>query len=422
MNRFACSLGIIFGLWLLAACSNAADRVGVIIPSMPASPTQAKFEAPVQPTPVASATRAAMEITPEITPVNTASPLKNHALASGKAVEIQNMTTSRAVHTATLLANGKVLIAGGFDEHGNYLSSAEIYDPQTRSFTTTGSMSVARCCHTATLLPDGKVLIAGGFNGNYLDGAELYNPATGLFDPTGPMIMARHGQVAVLLGDGNVLLAGGVGTGYTFLATAELYHPASGSFTAAGSMTTPRESHTATLLENGKVLITGGHQGRHAAIEIYASAELYDPAEGVFTLTGNMTIKRHKHDATLLLDGRVLITGGADERDDRGIYTSSELYDPATGVFSPAARLNAGRYKHKGTSVLLRDGRVLLIGGASSTEIYDPKTGACQVAGSSTGATRLFATSVLLPDGEVFFAGGYGKDISASAQAWIFKP
>lgn len=340
---------------------------------------------------------------------------------SGSAVAIQPMTTGRASHSATLLPDGKVLISGGFNGNDN-LSSAELFDPDSRTFMLAGTMITPRASHSATMLPNGKVLIAGGLNGGWLSSAELYDPATGKFSPTGPMTGSRSDHVAVLLDNGKVLLAGGVGAGYTFLAEAELYDPSTGVFMATGSMTVPREGHAAALLGNGKVLITGGHKDRHAAITIFSSAELYDPGTGTFRVTGTMTVRRHKHDATLLPGGAVLISGGADERDDQGAYTSAELYDPDKGTFTEAGNMNVARYKHEGTSLLLNTGAVLLIGGASLTEIYDPVTTTFSRAKNSTNATRLFAAATVLGDGHVLFTGGYGPNVAASAQAWVFQP
>lgn len=339
---------------------------------------------------------------------------------AGDISSVRSMNMGRAAHTATLLPNGKVLIAGGFvgDERG--LASAEIYDPAAKAFTQTADMTVARQSHTATLLPNGKVLVAGGFNGNYVDSAELYDPATGRFTPTGRMVVARSGHVATLLSNGKVLLAGGTGTGWTFLANAELYDPATNSFSATGKMAVARESHTATLLANGKVLITGGHRGRRQSITIYSSAEIYDPAAGAFTPTGGMTRIRHKHDATLLADGSVLIVGGADKRDGDGAYTSAEIYNPATGAFAALGNMNAARYKLQGTCVLLPNGKVLIAGGADRAEIFDPLTKFFSYAGGEMGTKRLFATATLLRSGKVLIVGGYDAGIAASPNAWIY--
>src|SRR5918996_3938005 len=132
---------------------------------------------------------------------------------------IGEMTTRRAAHTATLLQNGKVLVAGGF-AGGSSFSTVELFDPATKSVTTTSNMSVARAGHTATLLSNGKVLIAGGYNGSYVASAELYDPATNSFTPASAMTTARSGHVATLLPNGKVLLAGGVGVGWSFLNSA----------------------------------------------------------------------------------------------------------------------------------------------------------------------------------------------------------
>ncbi|MFQ5743638.1 MAG: Kelch repeat-containing protein [Acidobacteriota bacterium] len=339
---------------------------------------------------------------------------------AGSVNSVQGMSVRRAAHTATLLPDGKVLVAGGFSGGGNGLASAEAFYPTTNTFAAAGTMSVTRAGHTATLLPDGKVLIAGGYNGSYLASAELYDPATRTFTPTGRLVTARSGHVAVLLDNGKVLLAGGVGVGWTFLADAELYDPATNTFTATGGMTSARESHTATLLANGKVLIAGGHKGRRAVITIYSSAEVYDPATGTFAPTGNMTRIRHKHEAVSLADGRVLIVGGADERDGRPAYTSVEIYNPATGVFTAAGNMNSARYKLQGTAVLLDDGKVLIAGGAKRAEVFDPLTNTFCYAAGDMGTPRLFATATRLPNGRVLITGGYHGNNNVSSNAWIY--
>jgi hypothetical protein len=336
------------------------------------------------------------------------------------------MLTGRAAHAATLLPDGKVLITGGFGQGDNgYTDTAELYDPATGTFVFTGKMTVKRCCHTATLLPDGRVLVAGGFNGSYLSSAEIYDPASGQFTPTGPLTAARMDHVAALLDNGKVLLAGGVGTGWTFLASTELYDPATGAFAPTGGMAVARESHTITELQDGRVLITGGHQGRQSAIIIYDSAEIYDPAAGVFTPTGHMTVRRHKHDAVLLSDGRVLISGGSDERDDQGAYTSAESYDPLTGLFSVTGNMPTVRYKHIGTSLLLKNGKVLIAGGARHAVVYDSPSNTFSIVPGDMGTatlSRLFSTATLLQNGSVLITGGYGLGQNVSAQAWIYSP
>jgi hypothetical protein len=238
------------------------------------------------------------------------------------------MTSPRYIHTATLLNNGKVLIAGGLSTSGD-LASAELYDPKTGTFTTTGSMTFARDEYTSTLLNNGNVLVAGGLEGNaVLASAELYDPATGSFTVTASMSSARFLQTATLLNDGNVLVAGGTPSpvGKTW-ASGEIYNPATGSFTATGSMTSARSEYTATLLNNGNVLVAGGYLYNPTSTVALASAELYDPATGSFTVTGSMNSARNFHTATLLNYGNVLVAGGWN-------LASAELYLP--GTLTPA--------------------------------------------------------------------------------------
>jgi N-acetylneuraminic acid mutarotase len=340
---------------------------------------------------------------------------------AGSVNSVRSMTTQRAAHTATLLPDSKVLVAGGFTGGENSLASAEVFDPVTNTFASAGNMNAARAGHTATPLPNGKVLIAGGYNGSYLASAEVFDPATRKFTPTSRMVTARSGHVAMLLRNGKVLLAGGTSVGWTFLADAELYDPATNTFTATGSMETARESHTATLLANGKVLVIGGHRGRRPSVTIHSSAEIYDPAAGTFTAAGNMTRVRHKHEATLLTDGRILIAGGSDERDGRGAYTSAEIYNPTTGAFTATGNMNAARYKLQGTSALLTDGKVLIAGGANRAEVFDPATNTFSYASGSLGTTRLFATATRLQNGQVLITGGYDDNNAVSSNAWIYR-
>ena len=341
----------------------------------------------------------------------------------GNLTVVASMSEPRAVHTSTLLQNGLVLIAGGLTNGST--RSADIYDPAQRTFRRTGNMVSTRSEHTATLLPDGKVLVAGGLNTQMLSSSEIYDPAAGTFSSGPSMTTRRSGHTAVLLANGKVLLAGGT-TGstsdWTFLSSAELYDPATRRFTATGSMMVPRASHTATLLADGKVLITGGHVGRGAAVQIYATAELYDPATGTFRPTGAMTHIRHKHSAALLPDGRVLINGGADARDDRGTYRDTEIYDPATETFIRGPEMRMDRYKHAGASLLLPNGRVLVAGGAAQAEVFDPRRGSFTVVEGEARMRGSFSAVTVLPNGEAIITGGYGQGSGATNSAWLFTP
>lgn len=346
----------------------------------------------------------------------------------GQITPTGNLSVRRFSQSATLLPNGKVLIAGGMERNGKYDASVELYDPRTGTFSATGNMSSAREGHAAILLPNGQVLIAGGSSGP--DGnvatAELYDPATGKFHSTGTMTGPRVHSAAVLLNDGKVLLVGGDGAHEDErLSSAELYDPATGRFTATGSMHVPREMHTAVLLKDGRVLVMGGSSaGSYPNSRIEASAEIYDPATGRFSMTGSMSVPRHKLAAVLLPDGKVLVVGGSDNRDWRGQHASAELYDPATGHFSMDGEMNSRRFKLIQTAVRLRSGRVLIAGGAERPEIYDPATKSFRPVNGTVGEGRYFSTATLLNDGRVLIAGGYGDDPMAGAvpNAWLYQP
>ena len=297
--------------------------------------------------------------------------------SSGTWTAIGNMDGVRAEHTATLLSDGTVLVAGGIRPSGylsNPLTAAELYDPSSGTWTATGEMIEAREGHTATLLSDGTVLVAGG-NGGALASAELYDPSGGTWTATGSMAGGRWKHTATLLPDGKVLVVGS-----SPLASAELYNPSSGSWTATGGMIEARVDHTATLLSDGAVLVTGGVGYSSGSSNTLASAELYDPSSGAWTATGNMIEASYFHTATLLPDGKVLVAGGYDSIGDGfAVLASAELYDPSSRSWTATGTMDEGRVRHSAT--LLPDGRVLVAGGGgfsgplAPAELYDPGSG-----------------------------------------------
>ncbi len=358
------------------------------------------------------------------------SPGNSASFSAGSVAETAHMQIARASHSSTLLPDGKVLIAGGFGGSGterNPYRSTEIYDPRTGNFQPAGDMTIGRSGHTATLLKNGKLLIAGGWTGHYnlRRSAELYDPATGVFTPTGDMVIERAGNLAALLPDGRVLVAGGEDRSEDAIAGAEIYDPATGKFTRTGDMTEPRGEATATALRNGKVLIVGGGSGHYPSQSVYRSAELYDPATGKFTSTGQMSVGRHKHAAVLLASGKVLVVGGSDNRDWHGEYSSAEIYDPATGKFSTTGTMSTSRFKLPYAAALLDNGTVLVAGGGSFAEVYDESKGSFSKVEGSLGAARFFASATVLPGGKTLITGGYaesGGGLPSTAGAWIYKP
>jgi hypothetical protein len=258
--------------------------------------------------------------------------------ATGTWTPTGSMNVARAGHTATLLPTGQVLVAGGEGTCVSFscpvLASAELYNPATGAWTPTGSMNVARTGHTATLLATGQVLVAGGESGSTANAgstAELYNPATGAWAATGSLSVPRFGALAGLLPTGQVLVVCGAPPGY-MLCAAELYDPATGTWAQDGAASPSAErDFTAVLLNNGQVLISGGLTGTYPAkVHVQADATLFDPATGTATTTGSMTIPRAFHTLTVLQNGQVLAAGGETQNNVGKFSTtaSAELFTP----------------------------------------------------------------------------------------------
>jgi len=328
-----------------------------------------------------------------------------------------SLNTARENHTATLLTNGKVLIAGGFDGSNSASATAELYDPVAGTFSATGNLNTAREYQTATMLNDGKVLIVGGFDGtnSATASAELYDPVAGTFSPTGSLNIARGYHTATLLSNGKVLIAGGVDSTNSVSATAELYDPVAGTFSPTGSLNAAREYHTATPLNNGTVLIAGGFNG-----SVLASAELYDPTAGAFTTISNLNVAREYHTATLLNNGTILLAGGF----NGSVLADAEMFDPVAGTFSPTGSLNTAREYH--TATLLNNGTVLFAGGvngsvSASAELYDPTTSSFSTTGNLNTA-REYHTTTLLNNGMVLIAGGSESTNIATNSAELYEP
>jgi len=319
------------------------------------------------------------------------------------------ITNHQIDFSATRLADGRVLIAGGGSGTAQ-VTAAEIYDPASGAFTATGSLTTARMQHTATFLNSGKVLVCGGVDssGNALSSCERFDPITGLFSQVASMSGQRLNHTATLLSDGTVFIAGGdrlhQGRG-----TCEIYDPVANTFKAAADLTAPRFAHTTTLLSNGKLLITGGfNPGTSSNL---ATAELFDSVANSTAPTGSMSLSRRFHIAVLLPSGKVLISPG-DDIFSAGIL---ELFDPASGAFSQIP-LHIGR--NDGIAVALSDGRVLLAGGTFmgetllSAEVFNPATQSLVFADNAV-VDHAFGHSVLLTNGTVLIVGSLFSPLHA---------
>ena len=357
-----------------------------------------------------------------------------------------SLAAGRERATATLLADGTVLVAGGAGRDADNVyrtrSSAEIYDPASKTWSaTTGSMVSARRGHTATLLPNGAVVMVGGANddpgGATLASAEIYDPVARTFAVTGSMAMGRQGHTATLLDSGEILVVGGSSdaAGSAPLGTAEVYNRGLGTWRPTGtrSLWPPitRVDNRANLLTTGHVLLTGDQPVQRPA------AELYHPHDEVFSFTGAMSRERRNHTATRLFDGRVLIQGGVGADADGEPDGSAEVFHPdvfdpdvgALGDFIDTASLAHGS-RRSATATLLPDGTVLVAGGTGITEasaspvaeVYHPSAGTWSEAGAMAGA-RFNHTATLLTTGKVLVVGGSrGSGGSTLASAELYDP
>jgi hypothetical protein len=338
-----------------------------------------------------------------------------HASAASGWAATATMASARGAHVATALADGRVLVAGGFAA-GAEVAGSELYDPATRTWTPTGPLHTARHYAAMTRLADGRVLLAGGFGTTALASAELYDPATGAWTVTGSMGVARVGPGITTLPDGRVLVAGGETASHAGLASAELYDPASGTWTPTGSMATTRAGAAQALLADGRVLVAGGYDAG-GGIVVRSTSELYTPATGTWAATGSLAAPRAQGAFAQLSDGRVVWAGGITTSAYLG---SAEVYDRATGTWAATGGVLAGATDQQAATAL-PDGRALVAGGLGrpgGSEVFDPATGAFADGGALV-ARRIQATATTLPDGRVLLAGGQDSGTRlASAEVW----
>jgi N-acetylneuraminic acid mutarotase len=318
-----------------------------------------------------------------------------------------------------LLADGRVLLAGGTDDHLRPTAAATIYDPVTNTWTATGSLNVGRNLHTVTTLPDGRVLVTGGIDatGATLGSAELYNPATGAWTMTGPLAVARSNHAAIVFTGGKVMVSGGEGA--RTLNSCEIYDPGTGTWHTTFAMTDRRSDHALVQLDDGYVLAVGGNirtsQYEYAPI---AFCDLFDPVHEWWFQTGSLRVPRRFHQATKLADGTVLATGGSEQtllidgRYNPLSVWAAERYNPVTRTWAVDSNMAYGRSYHR--AVLLPSTKLLVIGGMEhanpnagyrSTTVYDPNSGTWAPAdGLAVGRWAFGATA--LADGRVLAIGG----------------
>lgn len=331
--------------------------------------------------------------------------------------EFQSLATSTlggGYLEATPLQDGRVLVTGGnTGSGGGATREAQLIDRASQTIQAMDSLIYPRCRHTATLLANGQVLVAGGSSAEWdatgYRSAELFDPSTGTFRATGEMTKARCGPNfrAARLATGEVLLVGGSAEGAP--PSAEIYDPVTGTFHAVGPTQFHHEGLSLTLLGDGQVLLVGAED---AWASLPTPAELFDPALQTFTPTARPLTFHARHTATLLPDGSVLVAGGGQYLNNTEVVpsTAAERFDPVTRTFRSTGRMLATRKNHG--AALLSDGRVLIVGGASFVgpmelaEVYTPATGTFALTGS-LALPRRNPVLATLPQGQALVLGGY---------------
>ena len=360
----------------------------------------------------------------------------------GSIQSVQAMHQGRFNHTATALADNRVLATGGTSDGYISLRSAEIFDPAKGRWDQAPDMLDPRMRHTSDLLPSGDVLVAGGFYGNghghpsgyfsyngpgnvSLDRCEIYDRSTGRFRSVSPMITGRFWHRAAPLPDGRILVIGGVNVTHRGLTSCEIYDPLMDEWTSAGSLTEPRARFAATVLQNGSIMVTGGHNGTFKGP--VATCEIYVPLQDRWSRIASMNDPRGFHSALLLPDGRVMVSGGfasSNATDTSGV----EIYDPTENMWLMTGHLGTPRHSH--FMVLTGSGGVIAYGGSSCTEFY------CTVSGleyfdplSAEWVNtyvlvlgRKWPAEAMLPDGRFLICGGQSCNEAQDAADIYYPP
>ncbi len=336
--------------------------------------------------------------------------------------DVLTLGTPRAVHQATPLTDGRVLLTGGCSSSGcggvEQAGVSDVYDPATGRMEVGPAMAVPRLSHTATLLDDGRVMVVGGYGG---EGApptasiEVFDPTTEAFTASGSLRTARADHTASLLPDGRVVVAGGRGVGGSAVRSVEIIDPKTGAVAAGPELPEPRAAHVATVLA-GDVFLIGGTTTDDRAV---ASTLVLDRRARLWAAGPTLATARVKHAAVSLPDGDVLVIGGSGSAESRDALASTELLRTGSDTFRPGPVLPEGRYKLTDAAAVLLDGRVAVAGGTMVVVIDTASASVQEIDTPSLGRERAFQTLTPLPDGTALVAGGYDAGIVPTATAWL---
>ena len=340
------------------------------------------------------------------------------ASTSSDAAPGLRLTRPRAVHRATRLADGRVLFTGGCTEPGcggfDAARTVDVYDPATQRMTVGPQMGSPRASGSATLLADGRVLLVGGYPGEGEPAtatAEVFDPASDSFAPVGDLATARADHSATVLPDGRVLVAGGFGADGDAITSVEVFDPDVGEFTPAADLLQPRAAHAAALVD-GRVLLVGGT----ARTDALAGTEWLDDERRSPGPT--LVTPRVKHAVVSLEDGRALVVGGATTVEGRALLASTEIVDGSGVVAGP--ELSEGEYKLDGAVVRLADGRVVIAGG-TRVNVFDPRTDEMSVLPAPVVPRRSFVSATPVGRRTVLVAGGYDDAIVPTDEARLVR-
>lgn len=329
---------------------------------------------------------------------------------------VGDLQQGRVWHAAALLADGRVLVTGGFPVYGQWDSvtaSAEVFDPTTETWSPVDSLPNARAAHGMAALPDGRVMAAGGtdnFSVSYVDSVDVFDPSTGNWTTVGALQEGRNSVALATLSDGRVIVAGGYPAG----TAADIFDPSTNGVSPIAPLAIWRHSHRAITLPDGRAFAMGG-----ASNGFTPSTELYNPATQAWNSGPPMQTGRAWFTLSRLQDGRLLVAGGHDT-DNALVFDSVEIYDPTSGIWSPGAPMNHARARH--AACVLSDGRVLVTGGDNNgmvltPEIYDPSKDTWT--DLPVEISTFYHTATALPGGRALIVGGLGPQ---QRETWMFDP